>query len=117
MTSPQLTAPKLTLNLDTGSLSFSCNPSVAQELQAAIEGLIERFRSNGDESPKRAKPSMEFRHTEGVFLEVFCNPNIWSNAFAAKLYITLKTEHVRVSTEIPLSQVRQDLEAFLAQQT
>ena len=102
----------LTLNLETGSLRFACSLRLAQDLQSALHRLIDTFRQGG-ENPRSPKPAMEFRADDDLFLEVFCNPNIWPNAFAAKVYLTLRTEDVRLSVELPLSQLRQDLETFL----
>ena len=80
---------QLTLNLVEGSVSFSFSPQAARELQAAISQLMTRLKAvaaktvpTGKASPQ---PPLEYRYTGEVFLEVFCNPNIWPSPFAAKV--------------------------------
>ncbi|WP_017326182.1 hypothetical protein [Synechococcus sp. PCC 7336] len=103
----------LTLNLDGGSLGFACSPQVARELKAALEDTLAARLRGVAENPKQRQESFEFRQTGELFLEVFCNPNQWATPFVAKVYITVKTAQVRVSAEVLLSQVREDLDRFL----
>ena len=49
-----------------------------------------------------------------MFLEVFCNPNIWPSPFAAKVLITLRDDRIRVTTEAELSQLHEDISAYLS---
>lgn len=61
---------------------------------------------------------MEFRHSgkpeEGdVFFELFCNPNAWSNAFQAKVLITVKDDKIKFTSEGPLSAIKADVDQFL----
>jgi hypothetical protein len=58
---------------------------------------------------------LEYRHTGDVFLEVFCNPNIWSSPFAAKLLITLRDDRIRLTTEAELTRISEDLAQYLEQ--
>jgi hypothetical protein len=106
-------AQLLTLHLDTGSLSFACTPETARELGATLDTLVERLKAVVD-NPKKPQKPVEFRQKGDIDLEVFCNPNIWPTPFAAKVYLTLKTEHLKLSTEASLSQVRDDLSQYLA---
>ncbi len=47
-------------------------------------------------------------------LEVMCNPNAYSTAFDAKVLITLSTTAgVKITTEGRLSNLKQDVDAFL----
>jgi hypothetical protein len=48
-------------------------------------------------------------------LEIFCNPNIWPTPFAAKVLVTLRDERMRVSTELELTRVIEDLNQYLDQ--
>jgi hypothetical protein len=116
MPAPSLT--KFRLHLHDGSIAFDCEPEAARSLQAALTDLLERFKStataagNGTNSPH---PPLEFRHSGAVFLEVFCNPNIWPNPFSAKLLVTIKDANIHLTTEADLAQLRDDLGNYLEQ--
>jgi hypothetical protein len=46
---------------------------------------------------------------------VFCNPNIWPSPFAAKALITLRDDRIRVTTEAEISQIYDDISAYLSE--
>ena len=58
---------------------------------------------------------LEYRHTGDVFLEIFCNPNIWPSPFAAKVLITLRDASIRLTTEAELTRLIEDLNQYLDQ--
>jgi hypothetical protein len=58
---------------------------------------------------------MEYQYTGEVFLEVFCNPNIWSSPFAAKTLITVRDDRIRLTTEAELSRLVEDVSQYLEQ--
>lgn len=104
------------LNLPEGSVIFAFSPEAAKELQSAIAALMQRLKATAKAGTKPApQPPLEYRHTGEVFLEVFCNPNIWSSPFAAKLLITLRDDRIRLSTETELTQINEDLAQYLEQ--
>ncbi len=113
-----MSAP-ITLNLPQGSLRFAFSPEAALALKAALDGLMTALKAaaaQGAEPARRnPQPPMEYRHTGEVFLEVFCNPNIWPSPFAAKALVTLRDERIRVTTEAELSQLFEDVSAYLSQ--
>jgi len=110
----------LTLNLVEGSVSLSFTPEAARNLKAALDELMERLKAasakvtsgGGKASPQ--KP-MEYRYKGEVFLEIFCNPNIWPTPFAAKVLITLRDERIRLSTEAELTRLVEDVNQYLEQ--
>lgn len=110
--------PQLTLNLVEGSVSFRFTANAARELQQAIAQLMQSLKAvaqtPGGGKPTPQKP-MEYRHSEDVFLEVFCNPNIWPSPFAAKVLITLRDDRIRLSTEAELTRLIEDVNQFLEQ--
>ncbi|WOD38043.1 hypothetical protein [Nodosilinea sp. E11] len=112
-----MSAP-LTLNLPQGSLQFTFSPEAAQGLKAALGDLMTALKATaaqaGDPARRPPQPSMEYRHTGEVFLEVFCNPNIWPSPFAAKALVTLRDDRIRVTTEAELSQIFEDVNTYLA---
>lgn len=109
---------QLKLNLAEGSVAFAFSPEAARELQAAIAVLMNSLKATATQSsgskPKPQQP-MEYRHMGEVLLEIFCNPNIWSTPFAAKVLITLRDERIRLSTEAELTRISEDINQYLEQ--
>ncbi|MEM8605170.1 MAG: hypothetical protein AAGF24_15220 [Cyanobacteria bacterium P01_H01_bin.121] len=110
-----------TFNLTEGSVSFAFTPEAAQDLNRALDQLLVSLKAiaaaatPGIPSKPNPQATMEFQHVGEVFLEVFCNPNIWPTPFAAKVLITLRDDRLRLSTEAGLTQLRDDLRQFLEQ--
>jgi hypothetical protein len=100
----------ITLNLSEGSVRFNFSTVAADDLQAALSQL--RSQWQGPAAAGQRQP-LEYRHTGDVLLEIFCNPNIWPNAFAARVLITLRDERIRLTTEASLSQLQEDLSQYL----
>lgn len=110
-----MTAP-LTLNLADGSVQFSFSAAAAQELHQALSQLITQLKTAAtttDTGRRSPATPFEYRHTGEVFLEVFCNPNIWPSPFAAKVLITLRDDRLRLTTEAALSQIYDDVNTYL----
>lgn len=113
-----MTTSRLTLNLTEGSVSLSFTPEAARDLKSAIAQLMESLKANAAKTPGgRPTPQkpMEYQYTGDVFLELFCNPNIYASPFAAKVLITLRDDRIRLSTEAELTRVIEDLNQFLEQ--
>ncbi len=109
---------QLTLNLGEGSVAFSFNPDAARDLKAALAQLMDSLKVTASKPPgTKAAPQKptEYRYTGEVFLELFCNPNIWATPFAAKVLVTLRDDRIRVTTETLLSQLNEDLNTYLEQ--
>lgn len=111
--------PQLRLNLADGSVAFSFSLEAARELQIAIAALMEQLKAVAQGTSGGTKPqpqkSMEYRHMGDVFLEIFCNPNIWPSPFAAKVLITLRDDRIRLNTEAELTRLIEDVNQFLEQ--
>lgn len=110
---------QLMLNLVEGSVSFSFSPQAARDLQQAIAQLMQSLKAATAKATPggKAKPQqpLEYRHTGDVFLEIFCNPNIWPSPFAAKVLITVRNASIRLTTEAELTRVIEDLNQYLDQ--
>ncbi|HEY9611588.1 hypothetical protein [Allocoleopsis sp.] len=109
----------LKLNLVEGSVSFAFTADAAQDLQQAIAQLMQSLKAatqsvGGGGKPTPQKP-MEYRYSGDVFLEIFCNPNIWPSPFAAKVLITLRDDRIRLTTEAELTRVIEDVNQYLEQ--
>lgn len=115
-----MSSTSLTLNLGEGSVSFNFSPEAARELKAAMDELMKSLKAVAAKpTPGVAKvvpqPVLEYCHTGEVFLEVFCNPNIWPTPFAAKVLLTIRNLGIRLTTEAELSRVIDDVNQFLEQ--
>jgi len=129
---------QLTLNLVQGAVQFDFSPESAQQLQAEISKLMQSLKAiqrgpgglpherlnqeaiagatTGAGGRPSKQESMEYRYTGDVFLEIFCNPNIYPSPFAAKILITLRDDRIRLTSEAELTQLIEDLNLFLEQQ-
>jgi hypothetical protein len=114
-----MAASQLTLNLVEGSVSFKFPSEAAQTLRAALFDLMASLKlvaSNaGSTARANPQPPMEYQYTGDVFLEIFCNPNIWPSPFAAKVLITLRDDRIRLTTEAELSRLIEDVNQYLEQ--
>lgn len=106
----------LRLNLVEGSITFSFSPDAARNLQSAIAALTQDLKAVANKTagtkvaPQKA---MEYQHSGEVFLECFCNPNIWPSPFAAKVLITVRDERIRLTTEAELTRIIEDVNLYL----
>lgn len=112
---------QLVFNLANGSVSCGFTPTAARELQAKLNEIVQILKAKTAEiagsagtKPKQHKP-IEYQYTGEVFLEVFCNPNIWANPFVAKVLITLRDDRIRFSSEAELTRIIEDVERFVEQ--
>lgn len=114
-----MSSTPLTLNLADGSISFSFSPAAARELKAAIDQLMLNLKAIAAKPTSGSKvnpqPPLEYRYTGEVFLEVFCNPNIWPTPFAAKVLLTVRNVGVRLTTEAELTHMIEDINQYLEQ--
>ena len=109
---------QLTLNLIQGSVGINFTPEAAQSLRKEVSALMQSLKivaSSAGERGKRpqAQASMEYRYTGDVFLEVFCNPNIYPSPFAAKVLLTIRDDKIRLTTEAELTQLLEDIDCYL----
>ncbi|MGL5080343.1 MAG: hypothetical protein ACRC8A_02535 [Microcoleaceae cyanobacterium] len=113
------TAP-LTLNLVQGSVSIQFTLEAAQDLKANLDELLQKLKvsapksSAGSNKPHPQRP-MEYRYTGDVFLEVFCNPNIWPSPFAAKVLIMVRDDRIKVNAEAELTRILEDVNQYIEQ--
>ena len=113
----------LQLDLPAGSLSLSLAPETVRDMQGAIVQIsgalktVARQQAAGPERGNRPRPQrpIEYQHTGQVFLELFCNPNIWPTPFAAKVLLSVRDDRLRLSSEIELVRLSECLDRYLEQ--
>jgi hypothetical protein len=109
---------QLILNLTQGSISFSFTTEAAKQLKQEIALLMDSLKAIAVKtSGTRPSPqkSMEYRYAGDVFIEVFCNPNIYASPFAAKVLLTIRDDRIRLTSETELTRLIEDLDRFLEQ--
>ena len=109
-----------TLNLIQGSVQINFSPEAAKNLQQEILTLMQSLKTAANKVGSRGtrpkpQPPMEYRHTGDVFLEVFCNPNIYPSPFAAKVLLTVRDDRIRLTSEAELTQLIEDINQYLEQ--
>lgn len=112
--------PPLTLNLIQGSVSFNFTSQSAQDLQQQIAGLMQSLKAIAAQSSSAGQrpspqPALEYRYSGEVFVELFCNPNIYPSPFAAKVLVTVRDERIRITAEAELTRLVEDINLFLEQ--
>lgn len=111
--------PSITLNLNGGSVSFSLPLEAIQDLQQTLNQLMSSLQQATVKPGPGSKPtplkSIEYQYQGPLFLELFCNPNIWSSPFAARVLVTLRSEQIRLSTEVELNRMIEDVNQALDQ--
>jgi hypothetical protein len=112
-------SPPLTLNLVEGSVSFRFTLDAARELQSCLAQLMASLKTVAAKPVpgERVAPQkvMEYQYAGDVFLEIFCNPNIWHSPFAAKALVTLRDDRIRLTTEAELNRIIEDVNQYLEQ--
>lgn len=108
-----MSSSQLTLNLVEGSVSFNLTPEAARDLQKAIAGLMQSLKATSGCGKTAPQKPMEYSYTGDVFLEIFCNPNIWPSPFAAKVLLTLRTQSIRLTTEAELTRLIDDVNQYV----
>jgi hypothetical protein len=112
-------ASQLVLNVASGSVSCGFSATAAQELQSKLNEIVGVLKTKAAQSTSGGKltpqPPIEYQYTGDVFLEIFCNPNIWANVFVAKVSITLRDDRIRLSSETELTRMIEDVERFMEQ--
>jgi hypothetical protein len=110
---------QLVFNLASGSVSCGFTPTAGKELQAKLQEIVSALKAKTAATPSTVKakptPTIEYQYTGDVFLEIFCNPNIWANVFVAKISITLRDDRIRLSSEAELTRIIEDVDRFMSQ--
>lgn len=109
---------QFTINLIQGSIGFNFTEEAAKDLKQEILQLIQTLKvvatsKTGITGKPTPQKTMEYRYNGEVFLEVFCNPNIYPSPYAAKILLTVKDDRIRVTSEAELTGLIEDLDRYL----
>ena len=114
-----MSVSRFTINLIEGSVAISFTPQAAKDLQSALLQLMDSLKVTATKAVpgtrKMPQKPMEYQYTGEVFLEIFCNPNIWPTPFAAKVLLTVRDDRIRLTTETELSRLIEDVNQYLEQ--
>lgn len=99
----------LVLNLPTGSLRVAFNPTAAADLAHQLQ----IFKHSWQHTPPR--PELNFIYDETLYLELFCNPNVWPSPFTAQVLVTVRHPQLQVSTQMGFMQLLEDVALYQSQ--
>lgn len=91
--------------------------SSAAKLQQSLRQFIATFKQKmSGEGGKKKWDDFEFKEVQGdLKFELFCNLNAYATIFDVKMFLTVRSgEQIRVSSELPLSTLQSDVEAYMA---
>lgn len=107
----------ITLHIGETSLTIPFSLDSAKGLSSAIAGLLSTFKEKEKAVRPKRWDNMEYRQTEdGVFFEIFCNPNAHATAFQAKYMVTIDDEKLRIASEGQLSALKSDIDQYIDSQ-
>jgi len=88
----------------------------AQDLNQAIANFVTMFKKKMAASKVQRWDDFEFRWSQGdTKFEVMCNPNAFATIFDVKMFVAAKAgPQMKLSSEMPLSSLQADIDAFLA---
>jgi len=107
----------LQIELPAGSLTLSLAPATVREMRAALVDLTAKLKvvavraAEGQRRPQPERP-VEYQHTGEIFLELFCNPNIWPTPFAAKVLLSVRDDRLRLTSDVELVQLNECLDRY-----
>jgi hypothetical protein len=109
----------ITLDMaDDTRLSFRFSLVDATELGERINDLVRAFKTiktAADDGKRVKEKSLEFRcERDGLKVEVECNPNVFPDAFTAKVYVVVDDGSIKVSSEALLTRVIDNVKAYKA---
>lgn len=111
---------QLNFNLPTGSIRVELTPETAKDIQSALDRLMQSLKIVATQTTSATRPTpqraFEYTHNNGIFLEIFCNPNLYPSPFAAKVLLTVRDAQLRLTVETELNQMIEDVNQFIAAQ-
>ncbi|KAH9308294.1 hypothetical protein KI387_036205, partial [Taxus chinensis] len=106
---------KVTFHAGETAVTVPFSKEAAAGLSNAINTLLQTFQKKAAATKPQRWESLEFQHSsaDGVHVELFCNPNAYSNAFQAKVLMTVGDGNIKVISEGLLSAIKSDIDQFV----
>ncbi|GLJ44495.1 hypothetical protein SUGI_0934050 [Cryptomeria japonica] len=107
--------PKVTFHAGETAVTVPLSKEAAVELRDSINNLLQTFQKKAAAAKPQRWESLEFQHSaeDGLNVELFCNPNAYSNAFQAKVLMTVGDGKIKVISEGLLSAIKSDIDQFV----
>lgn len=105
----------VTFHFGETSLRLPFSVEAAKGLSDSISSLLATFKEKEKATRPQRWQSLEYRESteDGLYFELFCNPNAYANAFQAKVLVTIDDGKIKVTSEGPLSAVKADVDQYL----
>jgi hypothetical protein len=101
---------------DDTRLMFRFSLEAATQLGEQINELIGSFKAiaeSAKEGKRSLQKSLDFCHEENsLIVNIECNPNVFPNAFNAKVYVTVDDGIVKVSSQAMLTRLIDNVKAY-----
>jgi hypothetical protein len=101
---------------DDTRLMFRFSLEAATQLGEQINELIGSFKAiaeSAKEGKRSIQKSLDFCHEENsLIVSIECNPNVFPNAFNAKVYVTVDDGIVKVSSQAMLTRLIDNVKAY-----
>jgi hypothetical protein len=101
---------------DDTRLMFRFSLEAATQLGEQVNELIASFKAiaeSAKEGKRSLQKSLDYRHEENCLtVKIECNPNVFPNAFNAKVYITVDDGVVKVSSQAMLTRLIDNVKAY-----
>lgn len=111
-------SPPLTLHLQDTSVSVPIGEAGAKSLQEGLSRFVASFKEKLSAEKAKKWDNFEYGYSTeqgDLRLEVFCNPNAYATIFDVRMFLTVKCgNQIKVSSEVPLSSLQSDVQAFLS---
>ncbi len=118
---PVRTAPMVLDMADDTRVSFRFGFEPATQLGKEINALLSSFKeiaTSAKTGKKVIADSLEYTYQDdSLGVSVECNPNIFPNAFNAKVYVVVDDGNVRVASQAQLTKLIENVKSFKASMT
>jgi methionine-rich copper-binding protein CopC len=109
----------ITLDMaDDTRMSFRFSLAAATELGTGVNDLVaafKRIKAAAADGKRSREESLEFTHQDAdLKVQVECNPNLYPDAFTAKVYVVVDDGTVKVASQAMLTRVIDNVKAYKA---
>lgn len=118
---PVRTAPMVLEMADDTRLSFQFGAEPVTQLAKEINGLLRSFSEIAKSASSKKKiiaDRLEYEYqSNSMNVSVECNPNLFPDAFSAKVYVVVDDGNVRVASQAQLTKLIENVKTYKASVT